>query len=641
MTAPIVLVTMPWDSLTYASMPLGLLRPVLEREGLAVDVCLYTFDFMEHLAKATDDDEKPVSPADYGSITTEGYLLGVGDWIFAIPPFREIDPAVDEKYFAYLRAQGALEFIDLARRIRALVPSFIDACVADLLARRPRIVGFTTTFSQNVASLVLAKRLKQADPSIQIVFGGGNCDGPMGEALHRTFPFIDVVSRGEGERVVPRLFRELLEGVPITPQAGLCYRKDGQSVAVSSAGAELFPMEQVPPPNLDDYFARLENASFYEAITEKVFIPYESSRGCWWGAIQHCTFCGLNGQTMKFRAKPAQQAFDELIGLVRKHQRIDVQTIDNIISLDYLVELLPLLKEARLDLRIFYETKSNLKKEQVRLMREAGLRILQPGIESLSTPILKLMRKGVTGLQNVRLLKWGAQYGVRIAWNAMYGFPGEPPEEYPRMATAMRSLTHLEAPDFSPVGIHRFSPYFQSPAEHGIEILGPDADYELIYPVDAKTLGDIAYRFRHRHLDGRDVASYVGPFRDAILEWRARAAEDKGGLKYFRGPGFITIVDLRRGGGQRYTLGVVESKIYLACDTGAKPDAIAKALAKAGYGAWSADDVRDYLEELRVARLVYEDEGRYLSLALPDAPFADEPEALPLAEGAPRLALVR
>ena len=38
-----------------------------------------------------------------------------------------------------------------------------------------------------------------------------------------------------------------------------------------------------------------------------------------------------------------------------------------------------------------------------------------------------LMKKGVTELQNVRLLKWCAELGIVPNWALMYGFPGEDP----------------------------------------------------------------------------------------------------------------------------------------------------------------------------------------------------------------------
>ena len=68
------------------------------------------------------------------------------------------------------------------------------------------------------------------------------------------------------------------------------------------------------------------------------------------------------------------------------------------------------------------------------LLARAGVRSIQPGIESFSDSVLRLMRKGVTGLQNVQLLKWCRELGLRPYWNLLWGFPGEDPQEYARMA---------------------------------------------------------------------------------------------------------------------------------------------------------------------------------------------------------------
>ena len=111
----------------------------------------------------------------------------------------------DDEYLDYARSQISEEAVVTAVKMKRFVPEFLTAAADELLAGKPRIVGFSTVFQQNVASLVLAKILKARDPSLTIVFGGGNCDGPMGAALHECFPWIDVVVRGEGERVFPEV----------------------------------------------------------------------------------------------------------------------------------------------------------------------------------------------------------------------------------------------------------------------------------------------------------------------------------------------------------------------------------------------------------------------------------------------------
>jgi radical SAM superfamily enzyme YgiQ (UPF0313 family) len=67
----------------------------------------------------------------------------------------------------------------------------------------------------------------------------------------------------------------------------------------------------------------------------KVRLPFESARGCWWGMRHHCTFCGLNGQTMAFRAKRPQRVLEELRDLARRYHSFKFMAVDNIIALFY------------------------------------------------------------------------------------------------------------------------------------------------------------------------------------------------------------------------------------------------------------------------------------------------------------------
>ena len=173
-----------------------------------------------------------IRSVDYNTVAQNSQHLGLGDWIFGVPPFGHA-PDLDNHYIAYLRREQFPER-DIAKVIamRALVPAFLEQCLEDVLASAPRVVGFTTTFSQTVPSLVLARMLKQRDPSLAIVFGGANCDGPMGAALHREFPWVDVVVRGEAEHILPGLVKDLFAGGPVRPQPRLCYRDGEGPVAV-------------------------------------------------------------------------------------------------------------------------------------------------------------------------------------------------------------------------------------------------------------------------------------------------------------------------------------------------------------------------------------------------------------------------
>lgn len=608
---------MPWQALYLPSIQLGTVQAILERTGIRTELRSFYLEFMERCRRETAGRPaaERISLDDYELVANKHSFQGLGDWIFAVPPFPHA-PGQDGQYLDLLRGKGVDEgIIAKAVVMRELVPAFLEQCASALLALGPHVVGFTSSFSQNVPSLVLAKLLKERHPSLAIMFGGANCDGPMGAALHRAFPWVDVVVRGEAERILPEVVKDLLASGPLRPQPGLCYRTPDGPVAIPQDAQAPLPMEEVPTPMYDEYFERLTETSFVAELSANVRLPYEAARGCWWGAKSHCTFCGMNSATMAFRSKSPDRVVREITALARRYGRLDFQAVDTILDLRYLRDALPRLRDAGYDLRIFYEVKPNLTRDQVHLLRTAGLDLIQPGIESLSTHVLRLMRKGVTAFQNIRLLKWCAEEGIGVLWNLLYGFPGEPPEEYTRMADLVPSLVHLAPPDFGSLRLDRFSPYADRPDQWGLEVLGPLPHYRLIYLTDESTLNDLAYAFTYRHLDGREPTFYVEPLRRAVEVWRQNNEIGYRTLRFRRGPRLLVIHDRRPGlEAADYTFEGAEAQLHLACGDGATAVEAWNALDPADL---TVDEVQGFLNELVALRLAYEENGRYLTLALP------------------------
>jgi len=622
----VILIAMPWAGITYPSIQLGILKSLLDRARVPCTPMSLNLSFFEYLAVRPQADRLSLEQYDY---IGEASGLGLGEWIFASAAKDHIDSARDDAYRDFVAGHkpehGVLE---KAERARALVPGFLDQCAEKILAAKPRVLGFTSTFSQTFPSLALAKRLKDQAPGLRVVFGGANCDGPMGKALHALYPWIDVVVRGESERVAPQLFRELVAGDVISRQPGLCIREDGEVTAVVEPERGGVNMDESPLPDYDEYFQRLPNSPVSDQVGAGG-ITYESARGCWWGAKHHCTFCGLNGATMKFRSKPAARVFEELHILSRRYKNLHFIVVDNIIDMKHVKELLPMLREGDIDFSFYYETKANLKKQEMRLLRDVGVRMIQPGIESLSTPILKLMRKGTTALQNVRFLKWCAEFGITPDWNLLYGFPGEPPEEYSRMADVMESLSHLTPPSsVHPICINRFSPFHQTPDEFGIRIEGPKPWYRFLHDTDEESLNNLAYFFEHGYDDGREPTQYVEPVFRATALWKQDAEKNYRKLTVKRGPGFVQVVDGRSNGkGGTYTLDGVAGEAYLACERGAIPHRVWSNLSPEYQSGVTEGDVKDFLDQMVSMRLVFEESGHYLSLALPEGEGLDVAES--------------
>src|SRR5262249_28362652 len=273
-----------------------------------------------------------------------------------------------------------------------------------------------------------------------------NLEGEMGLEQARAFPFLDYVVVGEGDVLWPSLLRCLASGTDPDDLPGLLQRTR-QGVVGGGQAPPVRDLDALPTPNYDEFFDRAQRLGLTQQQKHHAWrLPFESSRGCWWGQKHHCTFCGLNGLGMGYRAKSPQRALAELAELARKHGVYTFFATDNILDPRYLKDLFLPLEEAKTAFQFFYEVKANLTREQLRTLHRGSVRILPPGIESLSSLAHGLMRKACTMVQNVRLIKWARYYGIKVTWNLLWGFPGETEEDYRQELAVLQRISHLEPP---------------------------------------------------------------------------------------------------------------------------------------------------------------------------------------------------
>lgn len=125
----------------------------------------------------------------------------------------------------------------------------------------------------------------------------------------------------------------------------------------------------------------------------------------------------------------------------------------------------------------------------------ARVKNIQPGIEALATSTLKLMKKGTTAFQNLKLLKLCAYYAGAPYWNLLVGFPGEDEQVFRRYIEAIPLLTHLHPPTSAhAVRFDRYSPYYYEAEKYHLD-LRPLDFYALIYPFPEEDLRNLAYYF--------------------------------------------------------------------------------------------------------------------------------------------------
>lgn len=607
----VLLVNMPWAALEVPSLALGILRGrvVDAVPGSDVEVCYANIAFTDWASERIG-----YSVPSYNHVAQATYFIGVGDWVFSSALYG--DPYWREAEFVASRRELLPpERLQEAVALHRLVPEFVDELVTQWTAARPDVVGFTSTFQQNTAALAAAREVKRRLPSTVTVFGGANCDGEPGATLHRTFPFVDFVCRGEAETSFTALLTALRDGdgTAYREIPGLCWRDRERGAVVNDLPRRPLPPGQIGVPDFTDFFAQLA-ASKTGAVVEPRLVV-EGSRGCWWGAKQHCTFCGLNGSSMQFRSKPPERFSEEVLGLVERYQVLDLFVVDNILDMAYLSTALPVLAEADYDLRMIYEIKSNLRYDQLAMLSRSGASTVQPGIENLSSRVLQLMRKGVSGCHNVRLLRDAESVGLTLVWNYLYGFPGEVDEDYRDVLAQFGVLHHLYPPSSANrIAVERFSPYFADP-DLGFPLLAPDEQYRITYDLPVSELMDLAYLFEAAPCGiGAAMAAEVD---EATRHWRHSYPAAR--FCWYEHDGAVTLVNTRPAvpWSTRCLTDPVEVAAFRALDQPRTAASLARAVTAAvgSGGGLSPTDAAALLGEWRALGIVFEEADRFLHVA--------------------------
>jgi ribosomal peptide maturation radical SAM protein 1 len=488
---------------------------------------------------------------------------GFPEWFFREAAFPDL-PDNTEAYFGRYyplnnslnnssHTEAARQFrrsiLEKRREVGAVLDGLVDRYGLD----RADVVGFTSMFFENSAAFALARRIKARNPGVITVLGGATSESPSGEEFIRHVEALDFVFSGPGLQTFPRFVENLLRGQPERNHEipGVFSRRN-QGQGVGSMGEEL----DINVPVELDYGPFLQSlAETFPDWDVQAALPFETSRGCWWGERSHCTFCGLNKTTMGYRAMRPDLAVDLIRSLFPYAERASVLLcVDNILQRRYIQDVFPYL-DTPPGLPIFYQLKANLNEAEIEAMSRAGVKLITPGFESLSTTTLKLMDKGVTAFHNIQVMKYCSLHDVHPGWNILVGSPGESEETYAKYVRDLPLLVHLPAPQglFS-IHFNRYSPYFTKAREYGLD-LQPLDYYGMVYPFPAEAIANIAYDFADHNLDAEyllALAKCIDPVREQVELWQTRWQEgDAGGLPprlFFRElPGEVRIYDSRSG----------------------------------------------------------------------------------------------
>ena len=600
------LVSLPWMSPAMPSIQLATLASVLERDGIACDVHELYLDYAARIGLNL-----------YNYL---GDMLGyVPEWVFSRHYYGpehgdDLSPMLAQHPLAEIPWP---EYADtLLEALEPVTKNFLDDMVESVDWSQYDILGCSLTISQLGASMSFVRRVKLQNPDLKIIFGGSQCAGLMGRAILRICPYVDIVAHVEGELVIGELVRRLRCGETPEGMPGVSWRRPDGEIVSGDPGELYRPDDERLPLRYDAYFRKLIRLGLIDKLNP--WLPFEGSRGCWYGQKIQCTFCGLH-EIMQFRAWKADAVLAELEQLHSRYGIGRFYAMDLILPREYLQSLLPEIARREHNWMFFWEIKSNMKRQELAVLADAGVRWIQPGIESLDSDLLRLMKKGVSSLQNILLLKWCEELGIFCGWNLLFGLPGETRPSYDHLNEIIPKVFHLRPPSGGgEFQLHRFSPYFDRPAEFGIRWLGAHQMFKFAFPIPKQDLDELVYLHEFVLEDAKVDASQT---LEAVKEWRQAYRRGASLRIHLRADGSSQIEDTRHNSDARiYDLSIVETALYLFLDGGIKKTAVEQAFLQAHPEMTkmvsNAGGVGAIVERWLLADLVLAIDGQVVSLAL-------------------------
>ncbi|MBW2064929.1 MAG: cobalamin-dependent protein [Deltaproteobacteria bacterium] len=307
---------------------------------------------------------------------------------------------------AFLRRSGfSVDVIDLVADSRSKEE------VADFLAsRKPGIVGITCTTEGVNSALRMCQFVKEHSPKSFTVLGGAHPTFDYRAMLEN--PHVDFVVRYEGETAMEQLAHELFTRprLDLKEIKGLCWKNNGQ-VMVNEVPPFVQDLDQLPYPARD--LIDLSVYSWPGAIL--------ASRGCPF----KCVFCSagaLSGGQYRYRS--AENVFAEMEHMVTDLGVRDFLFVDDTFTANRkrATRICEMIIKSHLDITFSCESRVNVvDPDFLALLKEAGCRLIQYGIESGSDEILKKIRKGITTQQVRDAVMWTYEQGIRIKGSFIIG----------------------------------------------------------------------------------------------------------------------------------------------------------------------------------------------------------------------------
>jgi len=294
--------------------------------------------------------------------------------------------------------------------------------IAERIERsRPDIVGIQAMTFTLVDAIQTVRTAKSVCPGVHVGLGGPHVNLYPEETL--SIEGVDSLVLGEGERTFSDMVNAMAGGTDIADVPGVAVMRNGEPSTTVARALEQ-NLDGLPQPARD----LIDNSLYWSVLAKRNPITTAmTSRGC----PMKCIFCDRPHLGKTFRCRTAHSVVDEMEDCLNRGIR-EIFLYDDTFTIrrERIFDIRDEIKRRGLDVRWDIRARANdLDVEVVSALKEAGVVRIHIGVESGSSRVLKVIKKGITVEQAYNALELCRRFGITSLSYFMFGNPTETQED--------------------------------------------------------------------------------------------------------------------------------------------------------------------------------------------------------------------
>ena len=316
----------------------------------------------------------------------------------------------------------------------------------------PEIVVLDTSTGSLSSDLACAQSIKKRYPNVFTIVVGTHPTARPDETLNNKFE-VDCIARREYDLTVPEIAAQLVKPDPdLSSIGGITFRQGGEIRSTDDRP----PIEELDelPFGSTIYKKHLDYKNYFFAAANYPIVQIMTGRGCPF----KCTWCVypqvFHGH--KYRVRSAKNVVDEFEYIITNFPKVkEIGIEDDCFTANRgrVKEICRLIIERKIKIKWYANVRGDVPYDLLKLMKQAGCRLVTVGFESNDQSVLDAMKKGTRVSKYYQFAKDARKAGLMVHGCIMVGNPGDTPEKLAQYYSFAKEI-NCDSMQFYPVYLY-------------------------------------------------------------------------------------------------------------------------------------------------------------------------------------------